>query len=233
MITNVDLDHHTEFRSLAELEAAFERWGGEADHLVEDAAPFRGPLALPGEHNRLNAGSALAALELAGVERGPAEAALALFTGTGRRFEVSEAGGVTIVDDYAHHPAELAATIAAVREAYPGRRLRVLFQPHLYSRTRHLADELGAALAAADEAVVTEIYPAREQPIPGVSGKLIVDALADRGRVPGWFPTVAAGAAHLAARARPGDVLLVAGAGDVDAAPALLRAELGGAAVPA
>ena len=157
VITNVDLDHHTEFRSLAELEAAFERWGGEADQLVNDAAPFRGPLALPGEHNRLNAGSALAALELAGVERGPAEAALALFTGTGRRFEVSEAGGVTIVDDYAHHPAELAATIAAVREAYPGRRVRVLFQPHLYSRTRHLADELGAALAAADEAVYRDL----------------------------------------------------------------------------
>ena len=102
---------------------------------------------------------------------------LARFTGTGRRFEVSEAGGVTIVDDYGHHPSELAATIAAIREAYPGRRLHVLFQPHLYSRTRHLARELGAALAAADDVAVTDVYPAREAPVAGVTGKLVVDAL--------------------------------------------------------
>ena len=92
---------------------------------------------MPGEFNRRNAGTALAALEAAGVPRDEAAPVLARFTGTGRRFEVSEAGGVTIVDDYGHHPSELAATIAAIREAYPGRRLHVLFQPHLYSRTRH------------------------------------------------------------------------------------------------
>src|SRR5262249_5599992 len=149
--------------------------------------------------------------------------ALARFTGTGRRFEVSEAGGVTIVDDYGHHPSELAATIAAIREAYPGRRLRVLFQPHLYSRTRHLAPELGAALAAADAVAVTDVYPAREQPVEGVSGKLVVDALSDSGVLAAWMPTVEQGAAYLAARAEPGDVLLVIGAGDVDRAPALLR----------
>jgi UDP-N-acetylmuramate--alanine ligase len=174
----------------------------------------------------LNAGTALAALLLAGVDRGPAEAALARFAGTGRRFEVSEAGGVTIVDDYAHHPSELAATIAAVREAYPGRRLRVLFQPHLYSRTLHLAAELGTALAGADDIVVTEIYPARETPVAGVSGKLIVDAISDRGRLVAWIPTVAGGAAYLADRVRQGDVVLVAGAGDVDVAPGLLRERL-------
>jgi UDP-N-acetylmuramate--alanine ligase len=223
VITNVELDHHSEFASLAELEAEFSRWAGAAGHAVRDAPPFESALALPGGHNRANAGSALAALELAGVGREEAVAALGRFTGTGRRFEVSEAGGVTVVDDYAHHPAEIAATIAAAREAFPGRPLRALFQPHLVSRTRHLAPELGAALAAADDVVVTDVYLAREPPDPEVTGKLVVDALSDRGRLVAWIPAVADAAAYLAARARPGDVLLVLGAGDVDAAPAQLR----------
>ena len=167
VVTNVELDHHTEFASLAELEAEFERWLAAVPHVVRDAPPFDGELALPGEHNRRNAGAALAALELAGVPRDEAAPALARFTGTGRRFEVSEAGGVTIVDDYAHHPTEIAATIAAARERFPGRRLRVLFQPHLYSRTRHLAAELADALAAADDVAVTDVYPAREEPVAG------------------------------------------------------------------
>jgi UDP-N-acetylmuramate--alanine ligase len=226
VVTNVDLDHHSEFRSLAELEEQFARWAASARHSVIDAPPFEAPLALPGDHNRRNAGAALAALELAGVPRGEAAEALGRFTGTGRRFEVSEARGVTIVDDYAHHPAELAATIAAAREAFPGRRLRALFQPHLVSRTRHLATELGAALAAADDIVVTDVYLAREPADPAVTGKLVVDALSDHGRLAAWIPAVDQAAAYLARRAEPGDVLLVLGAGDVDAAPAVVRAEL-------
>jgi UDP-N-acetylmuramate--alanine ligase len=227
VITNVELDHHSEFASLAELEAEFSRWAGAASHVVRDAPRFERRLALPGEHNRANAGAALAALELAGVGRDEAAAALGRFTGTGRRFELSEAGGVTIVDDYAHHPAEIAATIAAAREAFPGRRLRTLFQPHLVSRTRHLAAELGAALAAADDVVVTDVYLAREPADPEVTGKLVVDALSDRGRLAAWIPSVDAAARYLASKSRPGDVLLVLGAGDVDAAPALLRGLLG------
>jgi UDP-N-acetylmuramate--alanine ligase len=227
VITNVELDHHSEFASLAELEAEFARWAGTASHAVRDAPGFDGPLALPGEHNRANAGAALAALELTGVGREDAAGALGRFTGTGRRFELSEAGGVTIVDDYAHHPAEIAATIAAARDAFPGRRLRALFQPHLVSRTRHLAAELGAALAAADDVVVTDVYLAREPADPDVTGKLVVDALSDRGRVVAWVPSVDAAARYLASRAKPGDVLLVVGAGDIDAAPALLRELLG------
>src|SRR5262249_10993979 len=120
VVTNVELDHHSEFASLAELEAEFDRWTAAAPSSVRDAPPFGGELTLPGDHNRANAGTALAALELAGVDREAAGAAVGRFTGTGRRFEVSEAGGVTIVDDYAHHPAEIAATIAAAREAFPG-----------------------------------------------------------------------------------------------------------------
>ena len=225
VITNVELDHHSEFSSVAELEAEFAQWASTVEHVVRDAAPYQGALGVPGEHNRLNAGAALAAVELAGVARADAGAALERFTGTGRRFEIHERGDLTIVDDYGHHPTEVAVTIAAARERFPGARIRVLFQPHLYSRTRHLADELAEALAGADDVTVTDIYPAREQPIPGVTGKLVIDALSDRGVLAGYTPSVEAGAARLARRARPGDVLLVVGAGDVDRAVGLLRGQ--------
>jgi UDP-N-acetylmuramate--alanine ligase len=226
VVTNVELDHHSEFASLAELEDEFARWAARAEHVVRDAPVWEGTLAVPGEHNRRNAGSAIEALERAGVAREDAAPVLGRFSGTGRRFEVADAGDVTIVDDYAHHPTEITATIAAARELFGGRRLRVLFQPHLYSRTRHLARELGSALAAADDVAVTDVYPARERPLAGVSGKLVVDALADLGRVPAWTPTVEEGVAHVARAVRPGDVVLVIGAGDVDRAPDLLRERL-------
>jgi UDP-N-acetylmuramate--alanine ligase len=226
VVTNVELDHHTEFRSLAELEAAFAGWEETAAQVIRPAPAYEGPLAVPGEHNRRNAGSALAALELAGVPRGEAEPVLARFAGSRRRFEVSEAGGVTIVDDYGHHPTELAATIGAVRERFPGRPLRILFQPHLYSRTRHLADELAAALAGGDDIAVTDIYAAREQPTPGVSGKVVIDSLSDRGRLAAWMPSVEDGVEHVLRRVAPDDVVLTIGAGDIDRAPGLLRARL-------
>ena len=132
-------------------------------------------------------------------------------------------GEITIVDDYAHHPTEIAATIAAARERFPGARLRVLFQPHLYSRTRHLAAELAEALAPADDVTVTDVYAAREEPVEGVSGKLVVDALSDLGVLAAYTPTVEQGAERLARRARSGDVVLVVGAGDIDRAVCLLR----------
>lgn len=224
VVTNLDLDHHSEYASLAELERAFDDWLATVDHVVRDAPPYDGALALPGRHNRLDAGAALAALELAGISRDEAAPALARFAGTGRRFEVHELGELTVVDDYAHHPSEVAATIAAARERFPGRRLRVLFQPHLYSRTRYLARELAAALAEADDVTVTDVYAARERPVPGVTGKLVVDALSDRGVLAGWTPAVEEGAARLRRRARPGDVLLILGAGDVDRAVGMLAA---------
>jgi UDP-N-acetylmuramate--alanine ligase len=222
VVTNVELDHHSEFASAAELQREFARWTATAKHVVRDAPPYQGPLMVPGEHNRLNAGAALAALELAGVSRHDGGAALERFTGTGRRFEIHQLGDLTIVDDYGHHPTEIAVTIAAARERFPGARIRVLFQPHLYSRTRHLADELADALAAADDVTVTDIYPAREPPVPGVTGRLVIDALSDRGVLAAYTPSVEQGAAWLARRARPGDVLLVVGAGDVDRAVGLL-----------
>lgn len=222
VVTNIELDHHSEFSSVGELESEFERWTKTVEHVVRDAPPYAGALLVPGEHNRRNAGAALAALEFAGVSRADAGAALERFTGTGRRFEIHERGDLTIVDDYGHHPTEVAVTIAAARERFPGARIRVLFQPHLYSRTRYLADELADALATADDVTVTDIYPAREQPIPGVTGRLVIDALSDRGVLAGYTPSVEQGAARLARRARPDDVLLVVGAGDVDRAVGLL-----------
>jgi UDP-N-acetylmuramate--alanine ligase len=224
VVTNLELDHHTEYASLAELEEEFERWLAGVPHVVRGAPAYHGELALPGEHNRRNAGSALAALELLGVTRDEAAPVLAHFTGTGRRFEVHELNGLTVVDDYGHHPTEVAAAIAAARERFPGRRVRVLFQPHLYSRTRHLADEFAEALATADDVTVVDVYPAREVPVPGVTGKLIVDALSDRGVLAGWTPAVEQGAERLARRSRPGDVALVLGAGDVDRAVGMLAA---------
>jgi UDP-N-acetylmuramate--alanine ligase len=226
VLTNLELDHHAEYASEAELADAFERWLERFPHVVRDAPAAELELRVPGEHNRLNAGAALAALELAGVPRGEAEPVLCTFGGATRRFDVREAGGVTIVDDYGHHPTEIAATIAAVRERWPEARLRVLFQPHLYSRTRHLARELGDALASADDVAVTDVYPAREEPLEGVTGKLVVDALADAGAVPAWAPTIEDGVAHLLVHADRGDVLLTIGAGDVDRAPDLLAERL-------
>jgi UDP-N-acetylmuramate--alanine ligase len=231
VVTNVELDHHTTFASRAEVEELFERWLAVVPDAVrgDTLDPFPGPLAVPGEHNRRNAACALAALELAGVERGTAESVLAEFAGAGRRFEErGDAGGVTLYDDYAHHPTEVEATIAAARDRGAARVL-VLFQPHLYSRTRHLAREFGLALATADAACVTEIYRAREEPVAGVSGKLIVDALAEArpGMRAGWAPTVEDGAAVVAAWARSGDLVLTMGAGDVDRATELILAELG------
>ena len=230
VVTNVDLDHHSTFASQAELRELFERWLSDVPLVVRGwELPPVDDLALAGEHNRRNAACALAALELIGVARAEAVPALADFRGARRRFELrGEAGGVTVYDDYGHHPTEVAAMIAAARERVPPPRVLVLFQPHLYSRTRHLAREFGAALATADAACVTDIYRARERPVNGVTGKLIVDALAEErpGMAIGWAPDVEEGARLVAAWAGPGDVVLTMGAGDIDRAVPLLLAEL-------
>jgi UDP-N-acetylmuramate--alanine ligase len=226
VVTNVELDHHSTFASAAEVEELFDRWLAEVPHVVRgwEHEPVTFELALPGEHNRRNAAAALAGLELAGVARAEAEPVLAGFRGAGRRFEiVGEKNGVTVVDDYAHHPSEIAATVRAARERTHGRVL-VLFQPHLYSRTRHLAYELGRALSTADAACVTEIYRAREQPIEQVGGRLVVDALRPGLRA-GWAPRVEDGARIVASWARPGDFVLTVGAGDIErAGPLVLEA---------
>jgi len=228
VLLNVDLDHHATFASRAEVAELFEEWLGHVPQVVraEELEPVTLELGVAGEHNRRNAAAALAALELAGVERADAERVLVEFTGAGRRLERrGEVGGVIVLDSYAHHPAELAADIAAARD---GGRVLALFQPHLYSRTVHLAHEFALALSQADAACVTDIYPAREQPIPGVTGRVIVDELTQvrPGMRIGWAPGLDDAAALVAAWARPGDTVLTLGAGDVDRAAALLLDEL-------
>jgi len=164
VLTNVELDHHATFASEAEVRELFERWLEEAPASVrgEELEPVHFALGVAGEHNRSNAATALAALELAGVPREEAERVLPEFGGAGRRFELrGEAAGVRVFDDYGHHPREIAATLAAARSSVDGGRLLVVFQPHLYSRTRHLAHELAHALAAADAVAVTGVYAAR------------------------------------------------------------------------
>ncbi len=227
VLLNVDLDHHTTFASVAEVRELFEQWLANVPHVVraDELESVDLTLAVPGAHNRLNAAAAVAALELAGVARADVERVIVEFRGAGRRLEArGDTRGIAVLDSYAHHPAEIAADIAAVRERG---RVLVLFQPHLYSRTLHLAREFATALATADAVCVADIYAARESALDGVSGRLIVDALAQvrPGMRLGWAPTVEAGAALVASWARPGDVILTLGAGDVDrAVPLLLEA---------
>jgi UDP-N-acetylmuramate--alanine ligase len=231
VLTNVDLDHHTTFASEAEVRALFEAWlaGALESVRADELQPIALELAVPGEHNRRNAAAALAALELAGVSRADAERVLPEFRGAGRRFELrGEASGISVYDDYGHHPSEIAVTLAAARSMADRGRVLVVFQPHLYSRTRHLAHELARSLAAADAVAVTGVYAAREEPVAGVEGKLVVDALlAERpGMAVAWTPSLEDAVRFLSRRARSGDLVLTIGAGDVEQAGPRILAEL-------
>jgi UDP-N-acetylmuramate--alanine ligase len=182
-------------------------------------------LRVPGVHNLRNAVAALAATDAVGGDLDRAAEALAAFGGVGRRFErLGEHGGVAVVDDYAHHPSELVATLAAARQAYPGRRLVAVFQPHLYSRTAAHGQAMGEALAAADLVVVTEVYAAREQPIDGVSGRQVADAARSAGADALFEPTRAEVGRRVYQALAPGDVVLTLGAGDITrVGPELVR----------
>ncbi len=187
-------------------------------------------LGVPGLHNVRNALAALACgigpwgLKVADMAPG-----LAQFVGAERRFQrIGSAKGVQVVDDYAHHPTELAATLAAAREAYPGRRIVVAFQPHLFSRTRDFAIEFGQALAQADLIALADIYPAREQPMPGVTSKLIADAATKAGRAPAWEGPRSHAAEALAGMVHEGDVVFTVGAGDITKTGPELLARLSG-----
>jgi UDP-N-acetylmuramate--alanine ligase len=252
VLTNVELDHHASFGSLAELREAFGQFlAGAAQAVVWDrpelvalrAGPlvaydapqvrltaggsrfgWRGhevELAVPGTHNALDAAGALEAARLAGAPAEAAITALAGFAGAGRRFQPlgRSPGGGRLYEDYAHHPTEVAATLQAAR-TLPHERLVAVFQPHLFSRTKLLARDFGAALAEADVVVVLDIYPARERPedFPGVSGLLIAEAAADAaaGRPVYWLPGFDAAWSVLTGMLGGGDVCVVMGAGDVE-----------------
>src|SRR4051812_42041594 len=180
-------------------------------------------LQVPGRHNILNSLAAIASgLSLGSTVEAMAPG-LAAFGGVERRFQrLGEARGISVIDDYAHHPTEIAATLAAARTTFPGRRIIAAFQPHLYTRTRDFSNDFGAALSAADAVYLTEIYPAREQPIAGVDAGLIERALG-KGKL-AWRGERAALADALAATTRSGDVVITIGAGDITrTGPELLK----------
>ncbi|MEO7216800.1 MAG: UDP-N-acetylmuramate--L-alanine ligase [Gemmatimonadaceae bacterium] len=181
-------------------------------------------LRVPGLHNVRNALAAIGAGIALGVSPDKMAAGLAAFAGVERRFQrIADIAGVAIVDDYAHHPTEIEATIEAARGAFPGRRLIVAFQPHLYSRTRDFASEFGRALAGADGVFLTELYPAREQPIVGVSSDLIEQSTRAAGGQVMWRGERSLLAAALAGEVRPGDVVITVGAGDITRTAGELR----------
>jgi UDP-N-acetylmuramate--alanine ligase len=240
VVTNVELDHHSRWASHTELMGAFRRFceaagslalpaDGGLDELVGEQrvawfdADRPGPqlaLSVPGRHNLLNARAALAALDLAGFELEAGALALSSFPGMRRRLELKgHRDGAVIYDDYAHHPTEVAAALAALRELGP-RRLIAVFQPHLYSRTKALGWRFGEALAAADEVGVLDVYPAREEPVgplAGVSGLDVARAAADHasGRPVWWLVDAERAARALAPRLEEGDLLVTIGAGDI------------------
>jgi UDP-N-acetylmuramate--alanine ligase len=188
-------------------------------------------LPAPGRHNVTNALCAIGASVLVGVDPARACAALESFALPHRRFELLEENGVTVIDDYAHLPEEVEATLQAIRAGWPGRRIVAVFQPHRYTRTRDLGHAFGAAFAGADVAIVTDIYPACEAPIPGVTSQIIVDAIRERcdARVFA-IPDKGSALAHLKASIEPGDFIVSFGAGDIwtvteDLAEFLVRGE--------
>jgi UDP-N-acetylmuramate--alanine ligase len=173
-------------------------------------------LEVPGRHNVLNALAAIAAGVSLGAPFDGLSRGLAGFRGVERRFQrLGEARGVSVIDDYAHHPTEIAATLAAARGSFPGRRVIAAFQPHLYTRTRDFSTEFGSALSTADAVFLTEIYPAREQPIEGVSASLIESAIKKSGGMLAWRGERSALAAALESAVKDGDVVITIGAGDI------------------
>ncbi len=198
--------------------------GARAARLADPAGvAFR--IAVPGIHNALNAAAAFATAVELGFGAGEVARGLAAYQGARRRMELTgQEEGVRVLDSYGHHPTEVAADLTAAREVADGGAVIAVFQPHLFSRTRIFAAQFGAALGLADEALVLDVYAAREDPEPGVTGQLVADAvpggrahfLADRQDVP----------SAVAAMAKPGDLVLTMGAGDVTALGPLILAAL-------
>jgi UDP-N-acetylmuramate--alanine ligase len=186
----------------------------------------------PGIHIARDAAGVLALLGEMGFDLECATAGLARFGGVRRRFEIrAVVDGTTIVDDYAHHPTEVAATIEAARSG-DANRVWAVFQPHRYSRTADLAPEFGAPLALADRVVVTDVYPAGERPQPGVSGKLVAEAARAAGASVDYIPNLTDVPSRIATQIEPGDVVLLLGAGDIFRISGLLATALGEGRAP-
>ncbi|MFF5532138.1 UDP-N-acetylmuramate--L-alanine ligase [Streptomyces cinerochromogenes] len=191
---------------------------------VLDGQELTFAVSVPGRHYALNAVAALTAGAALGVPAAELAPALAAYTGVKRRLQLKgEAAGVQVIDSYAHHPTEMTADLEAMRAAAGDARILVVFQPHLFSRTQELGKEMGQALALADASVVLDIYPAREDPIPGVTSELIIEAARAAGAEVTAVHDKAEIPAVIAGMAKPGDLVLTMGAGDVtDLGPLIL-----------
>ena len=191
---------------------------GTRFHVVRDGemvGEYR--IRVPGRHNVRNALATLAVALHAGAAPDAARVGLERFTGVERRFQrLGEPGGVLVIDDYAHHPTEVRVTLEAARERFPARRLVAVFQPHLYSRTRDHWRWFGEVLAAADAVWVTDVFPARENPIEGVTGELVANAVREAGAPVRYVPRVTDVEDALLGWLEPGDVCVLMGAGDID-----------------
>lgn len=189
----------------------------------QELGPLR--LSVPGRHNMVNALGALAACHLVGADLHDAMAGLSQFAGAARRFQlVGEAFGVRVIDDYAHHPTELRATLSAARMRYPNARVVVVVQPHRYSRTAVFGAELGRAAAAADIVLVTDVYGAGEAAIPGIGGALVAESAESAGAKVTYVPRLSDVPSTLARTVVAGDVVITAGAGDITTVgPSLLE----------
>ena len=185
--------------------------------LRPDRTPLAVTLNLPGLHNVLNSLAAIAIATDEGVEDAAIVTALGAFEGVGRRFQrLAEAGGVQLVDDYGHHPREVAATIAAARQAYPDRRLVMMFQPHRYTRTRDCFEDFVQVLSTVDQLLLLDVYSAGEKPIAGADGRALARSIRNLGVVDPVFVEKAEALASLLPKLlQPGDVLLTQGAGTV------------------
>ncbi len=200
--------------------------GGSRFELIGPSTRAHVSLGRPGAHVALNAAGALALLGSMGRDVALAAAGLASFRGVGRRWEnKGTVSGVTLIDDYAHHPTEVAATVAVANDLARGK-VWAVFQPHLYSRTALFHDEFGAALSAADEVVVTDVYGSREEPVPGVTGALVVEAVGRHGGSAHYVPHRSDLAAFLEERVADGDLVLTMGAGDITLVPIELALRL-------
>jgi UDP-N-acetylmuramate--alanine ligase len=220
------------------LESSTSRWGKAGTFSTSQSANHKGgftfsasilgapvtvDMQVPGKHNILNALAALTVTKLLDLPLTEAADALGKFTGTGRRFEIrGEVSGITIIDDYAHHPTEIKATLAAARARYPHSPIWAVWQPHNSSRTQMLLDEFARSFQDADEVIVTEIYPARE-PKQAFSSRAVVEAMPRQAH---FIPTLPEVSDYLVTHLRPGDILLVLSAGDADQISTTLLASL-------
>jgi UDP-N-acetylmuramate--alanine ligase len=241
VITNIEMDHHARWSGIRELREAFGTFASKATKVIEpadgSAPPSAGPLSVtsfdqgrpgpvevelmvPGVHNLLDARAAIAVLLAVGVGSDDAASALADFPGVKRRLEFKgTCGGARIYDDYAHHPTEVEASLTALRGLDPDR-LIAIFQPHLYSRTKAFSLAFGSALALADDVIVLDVYPAREEPVgpfEGVSGLDVLRAAADRSAATRtwWAPDLDAAERAVRGLLAPGRIAVTVGAGDI------------------